>query len=349
MNKLKKCAMITDLHLGRRANSEDHNEDCYNFIKWFCDVVKNDTAIDHVYFLGDWHEHRSAINGLTLKYSNECAKMLNSLDMPVYFHIGNHDCHKRSDRSIFTTEIFEHLSNFILIDEIKKCDEIYGSVLMIPYLFPEEYPNLLKYQDVPVAVGHLELNGFVLTGEHTIMKHGQNHRDFFKKQKRVFSGHFHKRQSKDNIMYIGNTFPMDYSDANDVDRGITFYDYVKDAVHHKAWPDAPVYIKCKLSDIMDENNNVLKQGARVRCVVDIDITYSESIELKNLLISEFNLKELFFEEETEELREALEETIIDEDSLNMESTSELVESMLEQITNVNIDNDLLIKIYKGKI
>jgi DNA repair exonuclease SbcCD nuclease subunit len=349
MGKLKKAAMCTDLHLGRKNNSEDHNEDCYNFIKWFCDVVKNDSTIDHVYFLGDWHEQRSAINGLTLKYSNECAKMLNSLGLPVYFHIGNHDCHMRSDRSIFTTEIFEHLSNFVLIDQIKKCDEIYGSVLMIPYLFHEEYPELLKYSDIPVAIGHLELNGFVLTGEHTVMKHGPNHKDFFKKQKRVFSGHFHKRQQKDNIMYIGNTFPMDYSDANDNERGMTCYDFVTDTITHKTWPDAPTYIKCKLSDIMDEDSNVLKKGARVKCIVDIDITYSESIELKKILIADYNLKELFLEEESEEMRESLEETVIDENSLSTESTAELVASMLTQINNSNIDNDLLVKIYKGKI
>ena len=31
----------------------------------------------------------------------------------------------------------------------------------------------------------------------------------------VFSGHFHRRQVKGNIHYIGNTFPHNYSDAND--------------------------------------------------------------------------------------------------------------------------------------
>lgn len=348
MSKLKKCAMITDIHFGRRSNSEEHNRDCYNFIEWFCEQVKSDKTIDHVFFLGDWHEHRSSINGQTLDYSYRAAKLLNNLGIPVFITVGNHDAYHRHTLSIYTTSHFEALDNVILIDKPMEIDEIYGGVLACPYLFADEYPSILRYTKQNVLMMHAEFAGFVVTGETNVMKHGPDH-NMFKDKKRIFSGHFHKRQQKGNTMYIGNTFPMDYSDANDTDRGITFYDYVKDAVHHKAWPDAPVYIKCKLSDIMDENNNVLKQGARVRCVVDIDITYSESIELKNLLISEFNLKELFFEEEVEELREALEETIIDEDSLNMESTSELVKSMLEQITNINIDNDLLIKIYEGKI
>jgi len=349
---LKKAALITDIHFGRKNNSEEHNNDCLNFIKWFCGQVKSDPTIDHVYFLGDWHEHRSAINGLTLKYSNEGAKLLNSLNIPVYFHVGNHDCYRRSDRSVFTTEIFEHLSNFILIDEIKKCDDIYGSVLMIPYLFHEEYPKLLEYQDVPVAIGHLELNGFILTGDHTVMKHGPNHKDFFKKQKRVFSGHFHKRQTKDNVTYIGNTFPMDFSDANDAERGMAIYDFINDNIEYKFWPDSPLYIRCNLSDILDEDNEVLKNNARVKCIVDVDISYNESIELRESLTKQFNLKELFLIEDDSDLKNSLENTHVDENiqsENDQQTTNELIENLLSKIENNNIDNDMLIKIYKGKV
>lgn len=347
MSKLKKCAMITDVHFGRRSNSEDHNKDCYNFIEWFCEQVKSDKTIDHVFFLGDWHEHRSSINGQTLDYSYRAAKLLNNLDIPVFITVGNHDAYHRHTLSIYTTSHFEALDNVILIDKPTEIDEIHGGVLACPYLFPDEYPSILRHTKQNVLMMHAEFAGFVVTGETNVMKHGPDH-NMFKDKKRIFSGHFHKRQQKGNTMYIGNTFPMDYSDANDVDRGITFYDYVTDEITHKSWPNAPIYIKCKLSDIMDENSDVLKKGARVKCMVDVDITYSESVELKNILTTEFNLKELFFEEQTEEMKESLEETVIDEDSLNIESTSELVESMLTQINNNNIDNDLLVKIYKGK-
>jgi DNA repair exonuclease SbcCD nuclease subunit len=347
MSKLKKCAMMTDVHFGRRSNSEEHNKDCYNFVEWFCDQVKLDKTIDHVFFLGDWHEHRSAINGQTLDYSYRAAKLLNSLDMPIFFITGNHDHFFRNSRDIFTTSHFDALTNIIIINSPTEIDEIHGGVLACPYLFHDEYPSILKYTKQNVMMLHAEFAGFVVTGETNVMKHGPDH-NMFKNKKRIFSGHFHKRQQNGNVMYIGNTFPMDYSDANDNDRGATFYDYVQDQITHKAWPNAPIYIKCKLSDVMDENSDVLKKGARVKCTVDVDVTYSESIELKNILTTEFNLKELFFEEQTEEMKESLEDTIINAFHLNTESTSELVKSMLTQINNNNIDNDLLVKIYEGK-
>lgn len=340
--------MITDIHFGRKSNSEEHNKDCFNFIEWFCQQIKADKTIDHIFFLGDWHEQRSAINGQTLDYSYRAAKLLDSLNLPIFFIIGNHDCYYRNSLDVYTTSHFDSLDNIILIDKPTEIDEIYGGVLACPYLFPDEYPSILRYTKQNIMMMHAEFAGFVITGETITMKHGPDH-NMFKDKKRIFSGHFHKRQHKDNMMYIGNTFPMDYSDANDDNRGMSIYDYIKDDVQHKSWPNAPTYIKCRLSDIMDENNNVLKQGARVKCIVDIDITYSESIELKNILSSEFNLKELFFEEESQEMKDSLEETIIDENSLDTDSTSELVKSMLTQINNNNIDNDLLVKIYEGKV
>ena len=59
--KLKKASMMTDIHFGRKSNSEQHNQDCLDYIDWFCAKVKKDKKIDHVMFLGDWHENRSAL------------------------------------------------------------------------------------------------------------------------------------------------------------------------------------------------------------------------------------------------------------------------------------------------
>ena len=108
--KLKKGAMCTDIHFGKKMNSEVHNEDCLNYLDWFCENVKNDPSIDHVWFLGDWNEQRAAINGLTLKYSYAGAKKLNELGLPVYFLLGNHHFSK----AIHISAIYSLNSHHIL-------------------------------------------------------------------------------------------------------------------------------------------------------------------------------------------------------------------------------------------
>jgi hypothetical protein len=50
----------------------------------------------------------------------------------------------------------------------------------------------------------------------------------------VFSGHFHKRQSKANVWYIGNSFPHNYADAGDDARGMMILEWDKSVFH--SWP-----------------------------------------------------------------------------------------------------------------
>ena len=71
-----------------------------DYVDWFCAQVRSDPTIDHINFLGDWHENRSAINIATLKASLEGARRLNSLGLPIFFIVGNHDLYNRHNREI---------------------------------------------------------------------------------------------------------------------------------------------------------------------------------------------------------------------------------------------------------
>jgi len=345
-NKLKKGALCTDIHFGKQSNSEIHNTDCLKYLDWFCNEVKSDPSVDHVWFLGDWNENRASINGMTLKYSYAGAKKLNDLGIPVYFITGNHDLHHRNTREIYNTEIFEPFSNFKLINEITLIDEIYGTVLGVPYLIENEYDELLKYKDAPVVMGHLELAGFVLTGERTILEHGPDHKKFFKKQKRVFTGHFHRRQQKDNIHYIGNTFPMDFSDAGDTKRGMAVYDFENDILKYIDWPDCPKYIKTKLSDLLAKPSKILEQNARVKVVVDQVITLTENNEIRKMFADKYKLRELVLEEQVETTPE-LSEIEQEVDDLNLETVGEIVPELLKRIKSDKIDADTLVEIYRA--
>lgn len=341
----KKAAIMTDIHFGRRSNSEEHNQDCLNFISWFCKQVKSDPSIDHIWFLGDWHEHRSAINAFTLQHSYNGAKMLNDLGLPIYWIVGNHDMPQSNKRETYTTEIFEPFENIHLINEIKIIEEIHGKVLAIPFIVEEDYPKLLEYANIPVAMGHLELQGFMLTGTNDFLEHGPKASDFFKKQKRVFSGHFHSRSSKDNIFYIGSVFPMNFSDANDNERGMAIYDFVNDDLRYIDWADCPKYIKTTLSELSKNHKKILLPNARVKVLVDQDITLSEGNELREMFTEKYKLREIKLEESIE-IRADLSDIEQEVESLKLESTGQVVSELLKRIRTDQIDNDLLLELYK---
>lgn len=341
--KFKKVAMLTDIHFGRKNNDETHNQDCINFIKWFCEQVKNDSDIDCIFFLGDWHEHRSAINGMTLHYSQIGANLLNDIGLPVYFITGNHDLYYRNNRDVYTTVIFEKLSNFILVNEPVVLEK--NSCVLAPFLFEHEYDDFFKkYSKYEIFAGHFEFKGFVLTGETNIKEHGPDPEDY-KKPKRIFSGHYHKRQSKNNIHYIGNTFPADFSDANDTERGMAIYEFETDTLEYINWPQCPTYIKVKLSDLLKKPKKILKENSRVRVIVDQAITLSENNEIKKAFSEKYNLREISLEESVDT---SVELTDIEKEveDLKLEGVNEIIIELLKRIKSEKIESDKLIEIYR---
>lgn len=341
---LKKGAYCTDIHFGKKANSHLHNQDCIRFIEWFCAQVRNDPSIDYIAFLGDWNENRSALNIATLNYSYHAAKMLNDLGLPVFFIIGNHDLYYRHSREIHSVLPFTEFTNFVIIEEPTVIEQIHGKVLFVPYIFPEEYPALAKFGDIPFWAGHFEFQGFEVTGYGMKMPTGPNHKDF-KGPKYIASGHFHKRQMFDNVVYIGNTFPMDFGDAGDNARGMMTMDHEQEEMKFEDWEDCPKYIKTQLSDLLDKTVT-LYPDSRVKCVCDIPINFEESTYLRQKFTEEFNLRE-FVLEESSSINDVMtgDAEVVDWDDNKLASTDELVHQMLMGIDSDHIKNDILSTIY----
>lgn len=339
--KLKKVAMWTDIHFGKKNNSNQHNQDCLDFVNWFCDNVQKDSEISHVVFMGDWFENRNSVNVMTMNYAQEALRRLNSLGLPVYVIIGNHDLYHRENRKIFSTKVFDEFSNVTTVSEPTVVD----GMLICPFLFKNEYPGLVKYNKLKYWLGHFEFRNFVVTGSDRMMEHGPEHKAF-DGPTYIFSGHFHKRQAKDNIIYIGNCFPMDYGDAWDDKRGMSILDTSNDDVDFIDWEDCPKYRKIKLSDVL-EGRFDFPSKCRVRCTIDTDIGYSDAQQLREELTKELNLREFSLEENLLEKKEAIagEEMLEDFD---LSSLNDAVIKMLQTgISGTStIDATRLIDIYQ---
>ena len=340
--KIKKIAMFSDIHLGRRSNSRIHNQDCLDFVNWFCDNIDDD--VTHIAFLGDWYESRSAINIDTLEYSYKALHRLNSLEIPIFFCVGNHDLHRRSTREIHSVRMFGEFSNIQVIDEPKVIDNI----LFSPFIFDIEYPKLLEHIGCWAFMGHFEFKNFVLSGHTRLSEHGPDHK-IFKDTKKVFSGHYHKRQFADNVVYIGNTFPMDFSDADDESRGFCTYFVAEDKYTFTDWKDCPKYHRTTLSKVIDGKWIPLPK-MKVKCTIDSDLGYQEAAELRDAMIQGYNLRDFILEEDR-----ATKQGLLEGDNSKVEelpefsSIDELVMSQLKEVesSKSKINGDVLIEIYKS--
>jgi len=124
------------------------------------------------------------------------------------------------------------------------------------------------------------------------------------------------------------------------------YDHTTDSLEFFDWPDCPIYLNVKLSELLDDPN--LADGARVKCTVDVPIDYSEGSLIRKTFVDQYHLRG-FNLEESAEIREALAETEVDEDIVEVKSTStnEMVCEMLTGIETEHIDNDMLVNIYQN--
>lgn len=340
---LKKLVMFTDIHFGARNNSDQHNLDNLDYIDWLITIIKKEKP-SHIAFLGDFFENRNAINVRTLHHALEGCRRLNALGIPIFFIIGNHDLYHRSNRLIFSTDIFNDLENFVLINEpMKLSKDLYA----VPYLFREEYPQqVAEINKHRYVIGHFEFRSFVVTGADRRMEHGPDPDDFGG-PKHIFSGHFHKRQAHKNIIYIGNTFPTNFGDAGDAERGCAVFDVEKEDVWFHNWEQAPLFFKTRLSRVLDGEAD-FPPRSRVRCMLDVDIGYSEVQALRDEMVKELGLREFSVEEDIALRKEQLAEGLEVDGEIDLSSLDNTVRKLINEgvQASATIDPATLVKLYE---
>ena len=335
-NLFKKVAVCTDIHWGLKSNSLVHNHDCEAFIDWFIAKAKEE-GCETGMFLGDWHNHRASINLQTLQFSVRALEKLGAAFDRFYFIPGNHDLYYRDKRDIHGAEWAKHLPNIhICNDWVEE-----GNVIIAPWLVGDDHKRLPKMK-AKYMFGHFELPHFKMNAMIDMPDHGEFKVNSFNGIESVFSGHFHLRQQKKNITYIGNCFPHNFADAGDDQRGMMVLAWGQEPEYH-SWPGQPLYRVMKLSEAIDHGADVFKPNMHVRVELDIDISYEEANFIKETFIKDYNLREMALI--------PVKSTAVDIDlapgEIKFESVDQIVTDQITNIESEFYDNKLLLQIYQS--
>ena len=330
-----KAAFFTDIHLGLKSNSQQHNQDCLDFVTW---VVKQaeEQDCDTGFFLGDWHHNRSSLNITTMNYSIKALEILDSYFKKFYFIIGNHDLYYRDRRDIASVAFADKFPNIKLINQPYTED----GVTLLPWMVNDEWKHVKKIKS-PYVFGHLELPHFMMNAMVAMPDHNELHEDHFENQKTVVSGHVHKRQQRGNITYRGNCFPHNYADVGDTERGMMIMEHDKEP-WYMSWPDAPNFKIIKLSQLLAEPEKLLSDNTYARVEIDIDISYEEANFIKETFMEQYKLRELSLTQGKQ--NEVLDSVGID---VSFESVDQIVTKQITSIESEFYDNKLLLDIYNN--
>jgi len=335
-NLFKKVAVCTDIHFGLKSNSLVHNQDCSDFIDWFIATARAN-GCETGMFLGDWSHQRAAINMQTLQYSLRSLEKLSRAFDRFYFIPGNHDLYYRDKRDIYSTEWAKHIPNIVIVNDFFKD----GDVIIAPWLVGDDHKKLAK-MSAKYMFGHFELPHFKMNAMVEMPDHGEIRVENFKGIESVYSGHFHLRQHKNNINYIGNCFPHNFADAGDSNRGMMIKEWGCEDQYF-AWPGQPLYRVMKLSEAIDNGVNILQPNMHVRVELDIDISYEEANFIKDTFVKNHSLREMALIPSKR--------TDIDVDlapgEVKFESVDQIVTDQLTNIESEFYDPKLLLKIYQN--
>jgi len=333
-NLFKKLAYFTDIHFGMRNNAQQHNKDCSDFVDWFIEQAK-ERGCETCIFGGDWHHNRASLNISTMKYSIESLRKLNDAFENVYFIKGNHDLFYRESREVSSVEFAKEFENITVVDDTT----INGDVALVSWLVGDEWKKVPKIKS-KYMFGHFELPTFKLNAMVEMPDHGGLKREMFSHQDYVFTGHFHQRQVKGNIIYTGNAFPHNFSDAWDDDRGWMFLEWGGKPEFY-AWEDAPKYKTIKLSKLLDDPDKYLLPKSTVKVSLDIDISYEEANFIKDTFIETYSLRDITLV--------PVKSTEHEEDTsaeIHFETIDQIVLSQLTSLDGT-FDKNVLIEIYNG--
>lgn len=344
MGLFKKAVGFTDIHWGRRGDSAQHNQDCLDYVAWLCQRVR-DLKCDHVFFLGDWFENQIRIRSDTQTISERAITMLNSIGVPIIWLLGNHDVFQRTNRDIHSLPFLPQYPNVELISSIRVLDD----VALCPWPVGDEFAAIPELH-AKYVFGHFDLPHFLLNQMIENEDKGGLHSDHFHRCESVFTGHFHKRQLKINanhipIWYIGNTFPMDFNDLHDNERGMMILEWGHEAMF-EAWPNAPSFQRCTVSALLDRmENDTLRVNDRstIECHDDVGLSDDELIRIREAMaesIRNFIIR-------PKPVEKAVDETTDTQADTNYANFSDLVIDNLRKVdTQGRYRNELLIELWE---
>ena len=212
-------ALVTDQHFGVRNNSQIFLEYQLDFYEDVFFPALEEYNVEEIIDLGDTFDRRKSIDFNILHQVKErYYRKLQNMGKTLYSIVGNHTAYYKNTNRVNTLNlVLSDFDNIVIIEdpEILRVNEM--DVLMMPWINDEnkEQAFQLLQQKHQYCFGHLEINGFEMYSGH-VHRDGEFDSSLFSNVEHVFSGHFHKKNKKGNIMYLGNPYQLTWGDYGDV-------------------------------------------------------------------------------------------------------------------------------------
>lgn len=214
---------ISDIHFGVNSSSEEWQDNIKDyFYNFFIPLVKKEVAAKPdtvICCLGDvYHDRKSIdidVNNLSIDIFEDLSAIL-----PVYIINGNHDLSKKTNKGNSSLRSVGNIKNCTVIKEpmlLKFYDgtKNISNIAAIPYLGDcnDENKCLVDFNDkADYALMHTDISKMKFDNGMTIV----GAVDAEKFSGVIISGHIHKRQEANNVIYVGSPYQLSRGDVGNI-------------------------------------------------------------------------------------------------------------------------------------
>ena len=187
-----KIAIITDQHFGARKSSRIFHDFFKKFYRNVFFPTLKKRGITTVLDLGDTFDNRRNLDLWAAQWAtHNYFDVLKDMGVEVHALVGNHTAYFKDTNLVNTLQsVLSQYDNITIYDKTTEVNIGGLPILFVPWINSENHDesfSMIQKSKSPVAMGHLELNGFEAHRGY-IMDHGAATSPYRKFEK-VFSGH----------------------------------------------------------------------------------------------------------------------------------------------------------------
>lgn len=211
-----KICLLNDTHFGARGDSQIFLD---YFMKFFDDVLfpyLDENQITTIIHAGDLMDRRKFVNFNVLnQVRTRFIDRIKERNISIHCIVGNHDVYYRNTNMV--NSIRELFSDDLTLYEEPAVVNFEGlDIALLPWVNKSNYEqslNFIKTASAPILIGHLELDGYeVMRG---VGFQGGMSASLFQRYEKVLSGHFHCKQEKGNVSYLGTQYQITFADLEE--------------------------------------------------------------------------------------------------------------------------------------
>ena len=211
-----KIALLNDTHWSARGDSQIFLDYFMSFFDKVFFPYMEEHGITTIIHAGDFMDRRKYVNfNILNQVRDRFISRMQDSRIEMHCILGNHDVYYRNTNRVNSLqELF--YNDMTIYDEPQVVNFDGLDIALLPWVNKENYEQSIKFiktANAPILIGHLELDGYhVMRG---IEYKGGMDPNLFKRYEKVLSGHFHCRQERDNILYMGTQYQITFSDLNE--------------------------------------------------------------------------------------------------------------------------------------